>query len=257
MPSRFGLIATLTLLPGILRAQATTAVLLGIVTDDSSRAPLPGVEVIVERDGRRAETGSDGLYRLDGVRAGISVVLFRLVGYRPVRMRAILQGGDTVRYPVAMARAAMQLEPIEVVASSYPHGMEAYADRKSRGFGRFFDPPELRKQEHRPVSEVLRTVAGVRPVKVRRGGRDILVISSARGGGLGRASCPMAIWVDGIRVYEPRAGSGPANDPPDINQWTVRGLEAMEIYRGPAETPAQLAGTGAQCGTIVLWTRKR
>ncbi len=249
--------------PALLQAQGSAAVLLGIVTDDSSRAPLAEVEVVIERDNRRTTTGPDGLYRLDHLRAGITVVLFRLVGYRPVRMRAILLGGDTVRYPVVMSRAAVQLDPIEVVASSYPRGMEAYAERKSRGFGRFFDPPELRKQEHRRVSELMRTVPGVQPAKVRRGGRDILVMVSARGGSLSGPGCPMAIWVDGVRVWEPRAGTrssavpNPALDPPDINQWAVNGLEAIEVYRGASETPPQLGGTGAACGTIVLWTRKR
>lgn len=47
-------------------------------------------------------------------------------------------------------------------------------------------------------------------------------------------ACYFAIVLDGARFWVP--GSG---EPPDINQFTVQGIQAIEIYRGPAETPIQ------------------
>ena len=67
-----------------------------------------------------------------------------------------------------------------------------------------------------------------------------------------RGNCPMAIWLDGVRIYFP--GSGFPTQ--DIDQFTVQNLEGIEIYAGPAETPGELGGTGAGCGTLVLWTRR-
>ena len=63
----------------------------------------------------------------------------------------------------------------------------------------------------------------------------------------------MAVWQDGLRIYTPGRGGSP----PDLNDYPVSQLEAIEIYRGEAETPADLGGTGAGCGTIVLWTRRQ
>jgi hypothetical protein len=36
----------------------------------------------------------------------------------------------------------------------------------------------------------------------------------------------------------------------------VEDLVAMEIYRSPAEVPAQFVGPDTRCGAIVIWTRQ-
>lgn len=64
------------------------------------------------------------------------------------------------------------------------------------------------------------------------------------------ASLYFAIVLDGARFWVP--GSG---EPPDINQFTVQGIQAIEIYRGPAETPIQYQATNSACGVLLLWTR--
>jgi hypothetical protein len=63
----------------------------------------------------------------------------------------------------------------------------------------------------------------------------------------------MTIWLDGIKTWAPDSRM----PPPDIDQIPVIQLEAVEIYRGAADTPIELGGTGGGCGTIVLWTRRR
>jgi hypothetical protein len=75
-----------------------------------------------------------------------------------------------------------------------------------------------------------------------------------------RDRCPMQIYMDGIKIFEPRSaggGAAAAIQPPDINQFVVAQLEAIEVYRGPAETPPEFAGTGSRCGTVVLWSRRQ
>lgn len=77
--------------------------------------------------------------------------------------------------------------------------------------------------------------------------------------------CPMAVWVDGMRVYFPssqetspflsaRASTRP---PPDLERFLrVAHLQAVEIFT-LSETPARYQATGSACGTILLWTRIR
>lgn len=47
-------------------------------------------------------------------------------------------------------------------------------------------------------------------------------------------------------------GDGPV---PDIDDFLTDRVEAVEIYRGPSETPAELNATGGLCGAVVIWTR--
>ena len=46
-----------------------------------------------------------------------------------------------------------------------------------------------------------------------------------------------------------------ATQPPDIDSFLPEHIAAIEYYAGPATTPTEFAGTGASCGTIVIWTR--
>jgi hypothetical protein len=62
----------------------------------------------------------------------------------------------------------------------------------------------------------------------------------------------MAVYLDGIRVWSPGRG---ASTPYDINQHSLVSLEGVEVYTG-ADAPAEFAGTGSQCGVVVLWTRE-
>ena len=62
----------------------------------------------------------------------------------------------------------------------------------------------------------------------------------------------MAVWLDGIRIF----ASGSRRSAPDIDQFSTFQLEGVEVYSGPAETPAELSGFGASCGAVALWTRR-
>ena len=54
--------------------------------------------------------------------------------------------------------------------------------------------------------------------------------------------CAARVFVNGLNVdHVPRMH-------PD-------NIEAIEVYRGPAEVPPQFGGAQSACGVIVLWTR--
>lgn len=240
-----GISALFGLTQGSLGAQSSIS---GTIRDDSTNTPIPGVELLIQAANRRATTDSVGRFRFDGLATGIHFVLVRKIGYRPVQLRAILVEDDTLEANVSLAAAAVELAPIEVTVSAIPPGMEAFEERRRSAAGHFIDAKVLRRSEHRPLAEVFRTVRGL-SLRYGRGNKTILINNRDR--------CPMQIYLDGIKIYEPRQGGGRANEPPDINQFSVAQLEAIEIYRGPAETPAQLGGTGGACGTVVLWSRRR
>jgi hypothetical protein len=37
----------------------------------------------------------------------------------------------------------------------------------------------------------------------------------------------------------------------------VSAVEAVEVYRGPSQTPARFAGPEVGCGVIVIWTQQQ
>ena len=227
-------------LPASLSAQA---VLLGRTISDSTRDPLAGVEVAIDKLGLKTESDGDGEFTLANIDWGVQSVVIRKIGYRPVRLQLIIASDDTVRMDIRLRMSAVELPPLEVTATSVPRGMEEFARRRLSGWGTYFDAKQLRQADHRRVSDLLRGVRGVRPIT--NGFRTVLVSS--------RSNCAMAVWLDGIRIF----GSGSRRSAPDIDQFSTFQLEAIEVYSGPAETPHELAGFGgAGCGAVALWTRR-
>ena len=229
----------LAMLPGHLAAQAAFR---GRIVTDSTRQPIPGVEVVLEKPATRLESNAEGRFAVGGIPWGIQTVTIRKIGYRPVRLRLTVAADDTVQVEVRLQASAVVLEPIEVTASTVRRGMEDFARRRLAGFGRFFDANDLDRAGSRRLSEFLQGVAGVRVLT--RGARSVLVSS--------RSNCPMAVWLDGVQV-----SGGTRRFTQDINEFQISQLEGIEVYTGVAGTPAELMGSGGgSCGTVVLWTRR-
>jgi len=240
---RFGLWAVVLLLqPGALSAQAA---LTGTVRDDSSKTPVAGVEVVIQALNKTSTTDSAGRFALGGLAHGTHSVLVRAIGYRPIALRAYLVTNDTLEVELRITKAPVLLPPIEVTATAVPRGLETFEERRLARVGTFVDWTSLRKQDQRRTSDVFREILGVR-IRYNRFGQAFLV--SSRGG-----ECPMQIYLDGIAIFKPGAGSA---TPPSIDLWSIDNLDAIEVYRGGAETPVELSGTGANCGTVVLWSRR-
>jgi len=221
---------------------AAQAVLVGRSISDSTGDPIPGVEVVIEKLKSRVESDREGRFVLAGIPWGVQTAVIRKIGFRPVRLRLIVAADDTLRTDIRLEHTVVELPPVEVTASTVPPGMEDFARRRLAGFRRFIDAKQLRQADHRRLSDLLTGVNGVRSVS--RGLRTYLVSS--------RSNCPLAVWLDGIQIFSP----GLRRTPPDINDFSTYQLEAVEIYSGPAETPAELSGVGAGCGAIALWTRR-
>ncbi len=65
------------------------------------------------------------------------------------------------------------------------------------------------------------------------------------------AACYAQVILDGVRVYQPEKDERLF----DVNTISPTERQAVEFVPGPAETPAEYGGTGASCGTLVLWTK--
>jgi hypothetical protein len=242
------------------------AVLSGLVREDATGRLLSGVEVLVEGSDRSTITDKSGEYAFKSVPKGYQVVLFRSVGFRPVRIGLELGKGAVNRLDANLVPFAVRIDPLVVAAEvKQPHGMgrEAFEERRRQGFGQFIDSLELRRSEDRRLSDLLR-------------GHNGIVIAQNRFAMSARTGCYMQIIYDGQTAYSPATYAPPALTTPtpnsrstrpstrptapptplDINTFEVSGLEAVEMYRSLSDTPLQFGGAAAGCGTLVLWSRR-
>jgi hypothetical protein len=248
-------------------ALAGQGVIAGTVVQDSIRAPLPGVQILVEGSGAQTVSGRSGQYLLTGLPYGPGSVLFRAVGFRPVRRGVILLRGDTARIDVVMTRddVPQELPPLRVNAPPEPRSMgirDRFEERRRLGFGKFLDSTTLRANDNKRVVDLLRGIPGIIFVRImplcssgrtpRCGTPELRAVGSrARGG------CYASIFVDGIVYYRSQEEGGGHPDPPDWNrEFHVSEFEAVEVYRSAAELPIEFGGASSQCGVIALWTRR-
>lgn len=234
-----------------LLAQTT---MVGIVRDDSTGRPLPSVEVLLGGTAHTTVTNAAGRYVLTGLPTGSHQAIFRIVGYLPARVTVLLSAGDTLRVNQVLVPSTVVLDPIEVTGEpDVGLAGRGFHERMKMGFGRFYEPEELREMEHLLVSDVVR----------RKGGVEIMPLGSAQVAmnpymrdGQGRLNCYMSVYLDGIMIGR---GGKPASGPTPVDLrrvLSVVAIEAIEVYRSAAGIPIQFGGASGQCGAVVLWTRR-
>ena len=243
-------------------------VLRGTVKADSGDVPVVGAEVLLEGTEWRSRTDRAGAFRLIDIKPGSYRLLARAVGYRPLAAKAIIAVGDTIELELVLTKMTVELAPLEVTADKPEFRsavMRGFDDRRSAGLGRFFTRTDLEKWDHGTVTGALRGVSGLRlvplpcsggyAVATARGGDTPgarrLVCSGISGRGLAiQPACFLSIYLDGVKLWS--WGDQP---PPDMEAIQAMSLEGIEIYRGPAELPAQYQTTGSACGAVLFWTR--
>jgi hypothetical protein len=260
---------------GMLTAPAPVAgqaILTGRVVDTTGN-PLRGVEVVIGASAPLATSGANGTFRTVNVPSGEQTIVFRSVGYRPQEFRRAFVAGDSVAVEVVMP-VGIQVLPVLTTRAerrAVSPRMAGYFERKERGLGAFIDDSLLRSREHSPVSEVLRRVPGLTLTYLPNGGG--MAVQMSRAGTT--STCPIGaqcgvpgerrpkdtrcfaqVFLDGMRVYAPGQQSADSRGF-NIDEFKVVHLQAIEVYKGPAATPAQYNMTGSSCGTVLLWTRDR
>lgn len=238
------------LLPAILIAAgafpAAAQILSGRVADGVSKRPLTDVTVslldpdanvldsmAVDADGRfefsvpgpgdyyvRAErisytTVTDGILEFQSQNGVMEIVLF--MNPRPL----VVEGIDV----------QIQREQVRRRLRS-----QGFYQRAASGFGRFIGPRELEERILFSFGDILRGIPGV-----TYSGETI----QFRGGAGSSGICTPNVYIDGARAFD------------TVVLYTLipEDVEAVEVYRGAAQTPMQWSGINGTCGAIVVWTK--
>jgi hypothetical protein len=248
-------------------ASSATGTVTGVVTVLGSTRPVPEATVTLDDARHGAASDSLGQYRIAGVPPGEHMLTVRRIGFEAVTARIMVEvsaeaGVDVELNPSAPA----QLAEVLVVAAPSPTGRLAGMEhrRSTNAGGTFITTAQLDSGEGRPLATLLaKKLPGAVLTTYNKTGGTLL--SSSRSRMSGRAlpladpmdersprACYAQVYLDGMRIYS-IANTGMAV--PDLRDFRVETLAAVEYYAGNAQTPSEFAGEGAACGTIVFWTR--
>jgi hypothetical protein len=216
-----------------------------------SKISIPA-EILLPAGPRSVRTEPSGAFELRGLADGVHTVIVRSIGYAPLRTLITVPVPRDSIVEFQLHPLAKELAEVVVVGRATGIGrMRAFEERRATiAGGSFLTREDLAKRDDARLSDILRSVRGTR---LQRQSDGSTFLMSPRGTlSLKVRDCYYQVYLDGVRIFAP---GSTAVKPPNVDDFAPQGIEAIEIYTGPAITPPQFSGLGAACGTIVLWTR--
>lgn len=252
-----GVVGTV-LLAQVAAAQVTepplrTAILTGVVTNLIG-VPLPRTEVLIVNTQLRTVANDSGVYEFLSAPTGRVRVIARRIGFEPEEARVTLEAGRQRQVDFELKGIPEQLDSVMIRESGGRGRMADFWARRLVGIGAFLTHEDIERRHPQRSSDLLRTITGVKVVMGESGfdrpliymGRNAAVGLNTRTGPAFGASCHVTYYVDGSLVP---SGTFHMDD---ISPLLIEGIE---VYRGPAETPARMRQRDTACGVIVIWTR--
>ena len=205
----------------------------GRIRDQESGRGVEGATVTLAPTGDETTTNSQGRFTFTDVSQGAVLLTVRRVGYQPRTDTLVALPGMTIDVNLTISAAALELEPIQVVARSpYLEGRGYYRRaRTSNGY-------QANRQmidEVAPTGDLTRLFRTVPGVSVGRDQWGSIVLESRRG------RCEIGTFLDGMRT--------PGLD---ISTFPPEAVEALEVYVG-VSTPMEYHNN---CGALLLWSRR-
>jgi len=222
---------------------ATRARILGVFTEAGEA--IEGAEVVDVLTQTKALTTKTGTVSLAFLGDSGSLIRIQKIGFRPQTMVVSMAPTDTLPITVILDAVGTMLPAVITKDSAIHHvspGLRAMDERRHQGFGQFITESELRRNDSKRMTSVIRTLASVNIICPR--------------GGLRRAEC----WAVNVRsgcpvdVYL----NGALSTDNDLEKLQVSEFGGVEFYPGGATMPPQYNRTSS-CGggALLLWTRER
>jgi hypothetical protein len=213
----------------------------GTVTDGDG-VPIAGAHISVRGLGTMAISDARGVFRLDDVPIGPSVVRVRRLGFRPDSLDVHLARSADASVRLKLVRVAAALSPVVVRANKVKQQARLagfYERLERRTAGHFITHAEIELESPRSMTQLLQRVPGLTVVKGRAGATGVRM--------RGRTCWPL-VWLDGFPM--------PAGEV-DLDSFAPHSFEGIELYLGSTTPPMRYIQqrTMSSCGTILLWSR--
>lgn len=159
------------------------------------------------------------------------------VGYIPSARSFDVLTGQSTTHVFALTTIPPVLPKVVVKGNAGSVGtrFEDFERRRALKRGQFLTRAEIEARNPVDLYDLLQTMRGIRTECL---GFACTVETSRSTHG-----CPPAYFVDG-RLSTTFGPSTP-----------VRDIHGIEVYLGPAETPAEYMGPSSGCGVIAIWTK--
>ena len=244
--------AALLSVPAAARAQATTGIIEGRITDAASGRVLPNAQVFVAGTTVGAQTSDAGTFRITGVPARQVEVRVRLIGFAPANKTVVVTAGATVRADFALSTSALQLDQVVVTGTGQRTEVKRLGNTVS-----VVKPPEIAPIN--TTSDLLQGrepgVVGMPSSGMTGEGARIRIRGNSS---LSQSNEPI-VFIDGIRVnagggFGEGVGAGGGGATSRLDDLDPSSIERMEILKGAAA--ATLYGTEASNGVIQIFTKR-
>lgn len=247
-------------------ASAAGQTVRGWVLDDATGIPVR--DIIVSVMPAQADTvvarqlSEDGSFQIFVAVAGDYRVRVEALGFAPLIVELDLAEEAVLTVEVRLHAEALALEPVRVVAErSEPFYMRDVRMRQARGYGRFLTREDIDLYGGAGLADVLLTVPGLRLIDYPSDARRIPLVST-RASRASSGECYAALYLNGVRQFETRletpggaVDEGMLQRADELFLLSSADIEAVEVYRGVAEVPAEFGGSTAQCGVVAIWLR--
>lgn len=240
---RSGLVCVLVLLtsPYVRAQDSDLRAPFTIAVQGPDGTPIAGASVLLGDD-RGAAADADGEARFEDVAPGRYVVRVSYVGRRSRQLRAVLNAPGPWGLIVELAEEPSSLGDVVVTArdlSGTRLAADGFFEREALGGGTILTADGLHARNPVLLTDAVRGVLGV---SVRPGGLGYVATSTRSGG-----ECTLSVYLDG--VYSPALTD-------NLDGLSAQDIVAVEVYRGPSQTPIQYNRIGQSngCGVILVWT---
>ena len=198
---------------------------------------------------QRARSDTAGNFTIDLPRAGAYQLRAERLGFQSFTSQGFeIAAREQLKVDLAMSTGTVELEPLTITSRAAPPRIPyleraGFYERERLSPGTFMRQEDIQRSRGSRVSDVLTRLPGARRGTLR--GKQIVTISRST---YGARACPPSVFVDG----QPLMAAGIIDD-----VIHVEAVEAMEVYRGPAETPARFSSAESGCGVVVIWTKRK
>jgi hypothetical protein len=218
----------------------STATLAGRVVSAMTGGRLANARVVLVKSGYGAFTDSAGAFRIPNVPAGLDTVEVSLLGYASAKAPLVLQKGATTTATFSLSQTVLKVEElhVEVKRAADLGKLSQFEEHANHGLGFYITPQMIEKRHAEHPSDLLRMVPGLEVGPYQMGHANVRVVRAT-------LNCNPPIYVDGIL--------SPSLQIDDLNRDDIM---AIEVYRGPSETPAQYEQGRNNCGAVVVWTHE-
>jgi len=248
------------------------AVVRGFLYDDATGRPIAGTVMLVDpsTDAPVAHVATDSAGRfLLQARASTYQLAAIHPGYKSVTSAPIhFQDGERLTVRIPIAESGDPQNKIGVTEHVRPQAQpklsetaraanDGLGSRKAAGIGLQYNHDDFDKTNYQTLGQFLQSVPGLRVADPRSASTMAMTRSTStmvrNTLGSRGSDCHVGWYVDGHRMDLP-GRTDPMTD--GLASFSLDGIEAVEVFRGLSETPAQFADPDLRCGVVAVWTRR-